>query len=236
MTALRSWAYALFMGVATVLMAIVFLPTLVLPRAAAEWACRLWARVMLGGLRAICGLRHEVIGAENRPTGGAIVAAKHQSAWETIALLADLPRPVVILKKELLAIPIYGWWARKCGHIPIDRSAGASALRRMTAAAARAIADGRQIVVFPEGTRVAPGETRPLQPGVAGLYQRTGATVTPAAHNSGVFWRHPGLRRDAGVIYLSYLEGIAPGLDRATFLSQLKRTLDDESARLGART
>ena len=228
----RSGAYAAFMVAVTLVMAIIFLPTLVLPRRYAEGASKVWARTMLWGLKTFCGLRHEVVGAENRPTGGAIVAAKHQSAWETIALIADLPRPVAILKKELLAIPIYGWWARKCGHIAVDRAAGAKALRQMTADAQAAIADGRQIIIFPEGTRVPPGETRPLQPGVAGVYQRTGATVIPAAHDSGAYWRHPGLRRAPGVIRLSYLSPIAKGLERKTFLSTLKRSIDEESARL----
>ncbi|MEL6363771.1 MAG: lysophospholipid acyltransferase family protein [Pseudomonadota bacterium] len=232
LTDLRSAAYAGFMVVATILMAIICLPTLLAPRRVAERATRVWARLMLWGLKSFCGLSHRAIGAENRPEGAAIVAAKHQSAWETIAFIVELPRPVVILKKELLNIPIYGWWARKCGHIAIDRSAGAKALRQMTAAVQAALDDGRQVVIFPEGTRVAPGEEKPLQPGISGLYQRTGAPVIPVAHDSGVFWRHPGLRRASGVITLSYLQPLPGGLDRRSFQSQLKHAIDAETARL----
>ncbi len=126
-------------------------------------------------------------------------------------------KPSVILKKELLRIPVYGWWAKRSGNIVIDREGGARELRRLRNQAAARIAGGAQVVVFPEGTRVAPGETAPYQPGVAGIYLAAGAPCVPIAHDSGRYWRKLGGALAPGVITVRILEPIPPGLDRREF-------------------
>ena len=160
------------------------------------------------------------------PQGGALIAANHQSQWETIALYAMAPKPVMVFKKELTRIPVYGWWAARAGNIPVDRKGGAKALRAMTRAA-RARADaGEQIIIFPEGTRKKPGDPIALQPGVAGIYAAMNAPCTPVAHDSGRFWRFPGGEKIPGVITLRFLPAIAPGLDRKEFLRTLAASIE----------
>ena len=146
--------------------------------------------------------------------------------WETLAAFELLPKPVVILKKELLRVPIYGWWARPAGHLAIDRKGGAKALRALQRAAARKIAEGAQIVVFPEGTRMPPGQTRAYHSGVAGIYAAANAPCVPIAHDSGRFWRYPGIWKSPGEITVRVLPPIAPGLDRKTFLAELQARIN----------
>lgn len=234
---LRTALFSVFVVVATLVIALVFLPTLLIGRGAAFGAVRFWARTMLAGLRAICGIRHVVEGAENIPKGAAIVAANHQSMWETIAFFAFLPKPVFVLKKELLKIPVYGWWAGAVKFIAVDRSAGAKAIRALTREAEARLAEGAQIVLFPEGTRVPLGERRPLQPGVAAIYLAGGAPATPVVHNSGRHWRFPGglgSLKIPGVITVRFAPAIAPGLERKAFLKALEAHIvggrDDLSA------
>ncbi|MEM8986770.1 MAG: lysophospholipid acyltransferase family protein [Pseudomonadota bacterium] len=227
----RSAVFSVYLVILTVSMALVLAPTILTP-SASRWTIRLWARFVIAGLGGICGLGYDVRGAENIPAGGAIVAAKHQSMWETVALLFLLPKPTIVLKKELLAIPIYGWWAARAGHIGVDRKGGASALRAMRRAAAARVAAGGQVVIFPEGTRTAPGTAPPYKPGVAGLYAAVDAPCTPVAHNSGLYWRHPGIERRPGRIAISFLAAIPEGLDRKPFLAALRAEIDAESERL----
>jgi 1-acyl-sn-glycerol-3-phosphate acyltransferase len=179
---------------------------------------------MLAGLRVLCGVDYRVAGAANIPRGAAIVAANHQSMWETIALLALLDRPAMVLKKELLGIPIYGWWAARTG-VPVDRKAGAKAMRLLRRQTQRHIARGDQIVVFPEGTRRRPGDPGPLLPGVAGMYLAANAPIVPVVHNSGEFWRHPGIERRPGMIAIRFLPPIPSGLDRRAMMNALAQGL-----------
>lgn len=227
MTAARSLLFDIYLALVTVVMGIVFLPALA-DRRAARVITRLWARSALAGLSAICGLRHRIEGADLIPDGPAIVAANHQSMWETIALLALLPRPAVVFKKELLRIPVYGWWAMRTG-VPVDRSAGAKALRMLRRETERHIRRGDQIVVFPEGTRGSPGALGPLQPGVAGMYLIAEAPVTPVIHNSGEFWTHPGGLKSEGVITIRFLPAIAPRKQRRDFMAELDGVLKTNS-------
>ncbi|MFV2093428.1 MAG: lysophospholipid acyltransferase family protein, partial [Hyphomicrobiales bacterium] len=136
---------------------IVTLPTLALPRRYARTCIRWWALSNERILGAICGLKLEIRGSHNLPEGAALIASKHQSAWETISFLHILPAPAMVLKRELLFLPFFGWYAMKAGHLQVNRSAGASALRRLIVRARTAIAEGRQILIFPEGTRKSPG-------------------------------------------------------------------------------
>ena len=224
--ALRSYAFTAFMIATIIVMGIVCLPALLFGRGAARAVAQFWARMMLGALKIIAGVSCRIEGAERIPRTGALVAANHQSMWETIALYALLPRPVVILKQELADLPIYGWWARATGSIAVDRKAGAKALRAMRAAARKAVENGEQVTVFPEGTRIAPGARAAFQPGVAGVYAAIDAPCVPVAHDSGRFWRHPGPRKEPGEITLVFEAPIAPGLSRKAFMTTLQSRIE----------
>jgi 1-acyl-sn-glycerol-3-phosphate acyltransferase len=231
MILLRSLAFQLaFAGWTLVLgmASIAMLPS----RLAVLALSHLWTRGALAMLRAICGLTYEIAGRENLPTGPAIVAAKHQSAWETLALAALLDDPAFVLKRSLLLLPFVGWCLARLGMIAIDRTGGAGALRRMIAAARRVADRGRPIVVFPEGTRTAPGERRPYHPGVYALYHELALPVVPVAHNAGLYWPRRSVLRRPGRIVISFEPAIAPGLSRHDFLAKLERRIETASARL----
>lgn len=232
MILLRSLLFQLLFYGWTALLAIAFLPTLVLPRDAIVTVGRLWSRSVLWLLARIVGLRHRVEGLDNLPEGRFIVAVKHQSAWDTLLMPVLFPDPVVILKKELLQIPFYGWYARKHRMIGVDRKAGASALRGMIADAAAADARGQTLVLFPEGTRTAPGERRPYQRGVAALYARLAVPVVPVALNSGLYWRRRSLVLRPGTVTVRILPAIPPGLGTERFMALLEAAIEDAQAEL----
>jgi 1-acyl-sn-glycerol-3-phosphate acyltransferase len=211
---------------------IVALPTLFLPYPALRVFIRSYSRTSLWLLRVICGTKVSWRGTEKIPKGACIVACKHQSAWETFALYSVLDDPIYILKRELMWIPLFGWYMRKAGLIPIDRSAGMAALARMTARVQRLLRGRRprQLVIFPEGTRRAPGAAPSYKPGIAHLYARTGLTCVPAALNSGLFWPRRSLRILSGTIIVEFLDPIAPGLDKAAFFATLQDTIEQASA------
>jgi 1-acyl-sn-glycerol-3-phosphate acyltransferase len=210
------------------------LPTLLLPYPVLRVFIRSYARTSLWLLRVICGTQVTWRGTENIPSGPCIVACKHQSAWETFALYAVLEDPIYILKRELMWIPLLGWYMWKAGLIPIDRSAGMAALARMTARAQRALAGPRprQLVIFPEGTRRPPGAAPTYKPGIVYLYARLGLSCVPAALNSGLFWPRRSLARLPGTISVEFLPPIAPGFDRAGLLPRLQDAIETASARL----
>jgi 1-acyl-sn-glycerol-3-phosphate acyltransferase len=211
---------------------IVALPAIGLPHAYILGVLRGYARSSLALLRTFCAITVEWRGREKLPAGSYIVACKHQSLWETFALFALLPDPTYVLKRELMWLPLFGWLATKAGMIPIDRGARVKALADMTAAARRAIADGRQIVIFPEGTRRAPGAAPRYLPGVAHLYAETGLACVPVALNSGLFWPRRSLRRYPGKVLVEVLDPIPPGLDKRAFLTHLQTVLEGATARL----
>lgn len=223
MIALRSVLFDIFMAMTTAIMGVILIPALA-DRRAARAVTRLWSRIMLGGLGILCGLRYRVIGEEFIPRDAAIVAGNHQSMWETIALIALLDRPAMVLKKELLRVPVYGWWAHRTG-VPIDRSAGARAIRKLRRETEIHIARGDQIVVFPEGTRRPPGEIGSLQPGVAGMYLAADSPVTPFVHNSGEYWTSSNGRKAPGEITIRFLPPIEPNLGRKAFMKALDAAL-----------
>jgi 1-acyl-sn-glycerol-3-phosphate acyltransferase len=210
------------------------LPTLMLPHAVLRAFIRSYARSSLWLLRVICGTEVCWRGTENIPQGACIVACKHQSAWETFALYTVLEDPIYILKRELMWIPLFGWYTWKAGLIPVDRSAGMAALARMTARAQKAMAGPRprQLVIFPEGTRRMPGAEPNYKPGIVHLYAKIGLPCVPAALNSGLFWPRRSLVRLPGTIVVEFLPPIAPGFDRTGFLAHLQDTIEDASARL----
>jgi len=210
------------------------LPTLALPYPALRVFIRSYARTSLWLLRAVCGTTVSWRGTDRIPPGACIVACKHQSAWETFALYAVLEDPIYIVKRELMWIPLFGWYMRKAGLIPIDRSAGMAALARMTVHAQKALAGPRprQLVIFPEGTRRAPGAEPSYKPGIVHLYGKAAVPCVPVALNSGLFWPRRSLRKRPGTIVVEVLEPIASGLDKAAFFTGLQDAIEQASARL----
>lgn len=232
MTVFRALLFNIwFFGWTTVAL-IAFLPALALPRQAVMFGQRLWARGINLGMRWLVGLRYEIRGKANLPPGPAIIAAKHQSAWDTIIWHLEVPDPAVVMKKELLSLPIYGWYCRHTRQIPIDRGAGAAALKEMLRAARAARDLGRHLIIFPEGTRVAPGTSTRYLPGVAALYRDLGLQVVPVAVNSGLYWGRNAFMKRPGTIVLEYLEPIPPGLERKAFMDELGRRIETASRHL----
>jgi 1-acyl-sn-glycerol-3-phosphate acyltransferase len=185
-------------------------------------------------LRVIAGIRMEVRGHANIPDGPCLVAGKHQSFWETFAILPLLDDPAVVLKKELTYIPFFGWFIYKFQMIPVERTAGTQALRALIDAAGGAIANGRQVVIMPEGTRRAPDDMPDYKPGAAALYGKLGVSCVPFALNSGLFWPRREFLRRPGTIIISFLPPIAPALGRKQFQAELENAIESETARLVA--
>jgi 1-acyl-sn-glycerol-3-phosphate acyltransferase len=227
-----SLLFNLFNFLWSAVMHIVCLPLLVAPASWVWKAGHLWIDGTFFLLRIFCGIRYREIGSENLPHGPAIVAAKHQSTWETFYLSRRLNHPAFVLKKELLAIPLFGWFMKKCGMIAVDRSGKAAALKKMVKDAAAAFAEGRQIIIFPEGTRVAPGQHKPYQPGIAALYGQLNVPVVPVALNSGLYWGRGSFVKKRGEILVQYLPAIAPGLDRKAFMAELESRLEPAAQKL----
>jgi 1-acyl-sn-glycerol-3-phosphate acyltransferase len=182
--------------------------------------------------RNIIGLQSRIIGWEHVPEGACIIAAKHQSAWETLRLNVLFFDPAIVLKKELLRFPVWGWYAWRCGMIPVDRSGKAASLLRMMNAARKAKADGRKIVIFPQGTRVAPGRKESYKPGVAALYRELGLPIVPMALNSGLFWPKGSFMKKPGMVTIEFLPPIPPGLPRAAMMRELESKLEAACDRL----
>ena len=213
---------------------IVALPTILLPYSFLHGVLRRYASSTLWFLRVVCGTMVEWRGREKLPAGPCIVACKHQSLWETFALFMLLPDPTYVLKRELMWLPLFGWLATKARMIPIDRGSHTKALASMTAAARREAARGRQIVIFPEGTRRPPGAKPRYLPGVAFLYAELGLPCVPIALNSGLFWPRRSLRRHPGTVLVEVLDPIPPGLEKREFLVRLQNATEQATARLVA--
>jgi 1-acyl-sn-glycerol-3-phosphate acyltransferase len=223
----------LFFGWSALVLAL-SLPLVLVPRGAVRRSAQLLTAGTLGLLRHVIGLTYEVRGDLSLLRRPVIVACKHQSAWDTFIFYLLASDPAYVMKKELMLIPVYGWLARKQRMIPIDRKAGAAALRGLLRAADAAKAEGRQIVIFPQGTRVAPGVSAPYQPGAVALYARLGCPVVPIALNSGCFWPRRSFRKYPGRIVIELLEPIPPGLAKAAFMTELERRIETATARLEA--
>ncbi len=232
MTVFRSVVFNVAFYLVLFVYLIAALPTLLLPRGALLWMVKNWARVNLAMLRLICGLHCEFRGVEKIPPGAVLVASKHQSLWETFALIIILKDPAYILKRELLWIPFFGWCAWKAGMIPVDRGARSQALNAMTERAREEIAKGRQIIIFPEGTRRVPGAEPKYKFGVAFLYTELGIPCVPVALNSGLFWPRRSFMRYPGTVRVEFLDPIVPGLDRQVFFAKLQTEVEDATARL----
>ena len=194
---------------------------------------QLWSRGVVFLLKYVVGLGYREKGRENIPNGPCIIACNHQSLWETVALCVIFPEASIVAKRELLKLPIVGWFLQRYPMILVDRSAGRQALRQMVDEARRAIGEGRKVLIFPQGTRQAIDQPMSFQPaGVAALYTNLDVPVLPTAHNSGLFWGRKTLMIHSGNITLSYLPAIPPGLDRKAFQAELERVIAAEAGRL----
>jgi 1-acyl-sn-glycerol-3-phosphate acyltransferase len=191
-----------------------------------------WGRTNNRMLRLVCGIKVEYRGIEKIPEGALLVASKHQSLWETFALLQLFSDPAFILKRELQWIPFFGWYAMKAGMIPVDRGRRGQALSDMTERARAELGQGRQIVIFPEGTRRAPGAEPRYKFGIAQLYGETGMPCLPIALNSGLFWPRRSFMRYPGTIVAEILDPIAPGLSKEAFAARLQQDVETATARL----
>jgi len=211
---------------------ILSLPTLAMSHRIQLPFIRSWAFSSLWLLRMICGTRIEWRGLQNIPAGACIVACKHQSFLETFAVYKILDDPSYVLKRSLMLIPVFRWHMAKAKVIPIDRGAGMSALSRMTARAREVLAQARQVVIYPEGTRRPPGAEPSYKGGVAYLYDKCGVACVPLALNSGLYWPRRSFMRYPGTVVIEALEPIPPGLERRAFLALLQARLEEASARL----
>lgn len=232
MKLLRSFLFNAAFYLWSALMCFALLWILALPRRKMVIVVR-WYLGTIGWLeRTILGLDYVVIGREKAPSGSFIIAAKHQSAWETFKLHIIFDDPAIILKRELMSIPLWGWYAKKAGMIPIDRGSPTTALRSMVRNAKAAVEDGRPIVIFPQGTRTAPGVKADYRAGVGVLYERYRLPILPVAVNSGLFWGRRSFRKRSGTITVEILDPILPGLSRTDAMQELESRLEAASDRL----
>lgn len=229
MTSLRSLVFVAWLYLSMAVFAVGLSPALLLPYRQAMAVIRGWARFCLFGLRWIAGVRVEFRGLEHRPVGAALIAGKHQSMLDVIAPFAILPDNCFIMKKELMPLPFFGWFARKTKMIAVDRSAHSRALKDMVRQARARFAEGRQILIFPEGTRADVGAPADYKPGIAALYRDLDCPCTPMATNSGVHWPAHGFRRYAGTVVYEFLPAIPAGLKRAEFMERLEERLEGAS-------
>ncbi len=228
----RSFVFVtLFVGW-TLVMCLAWLPALAGPRIWTPRGQTVWAKGVLWLLRTVAGIGFEIRGREHLPEGACVIASKHQSAWDTIVWHLFVEDPAIVMKKELLSIPLYGWYSRKARMIPVDRKAGAAALKAMLRAATEAADAGRPLIIFPEGTRSAPGQRIPYQPGAAALYRHLGLPVVPVAVNSGLRWPKTTYLKTPGTIVLEYLDPIEPGSDKRAFMAELEERIETASQRL----
>lgn len=232
MLVLRSALFNLAFYVSSAIICIAATPLFFLPRKCIVLAMRFWSHWTMWLLRVIAGTRYELRGLENLPDTPALIASKHQSMWDTIIYTAILNDPAIVLKKELLYIPYYGWYSLKAGMVPVDRASGASALRNLLRHARRALGQNRHLVIFPEGTRAAPGSANPYKPGVAGLYTQLGISCVPVALNSGLYWPRRKFLRRPGTIILEFLPPIEPGTPRKDFMRELEARIEPATDRL----
>ncbi len=228
---LRSWAFAVAYFTWTTFVCIVLLPCLLSKR----WATitpRIWVKGLVFWGRVVARVDYRLEGLENLPSGPCIVASEHQSSYETYLLMAVLNRPIFVLKRELMWIPFVGWYMRRSGMIGVDRGAGGSAMRQTLRGAKAAFARGRQLIIFPQGTRTPRGVVVPYRPGIAALYLHAGVPVIPVALNSGYCWGKSRILKRPGIITFRFLPALPPGLDKDAMLTMLQQTIEDASRAL----
>jgi 1-acyl-sn-glycerol-3-phosphate acyltransferase len=228
----RSLVFVTFFYLWSVVCGLLMAPLLLAPRPWMMRAMRIWAQVLIAVMRPICGIRVEVRGREHLPMGAALVASKHQCMFDALGTLAIYPDACFVTKRELFSIPFFGWYCRHSGMIDVDRAGRSRALRQLVSDAQDRMREARQLIIFPEGHRMAPGETGDYQPGVAALYRELGLPCTPVATNSGRHWPAHGIIRRPGVIVYQFLEPIPAGLHRAAFMRTLEDRIETASTAL----
>jgi 1-acyl-sn-glycerol-3-phosphate acyltransferase len=229
---LRSIVFAIAFYVTTALFLVLGSWLFIAPRSWAMMGLKTHARVCTWLLEKIVGTKMEVRGREKLPPGACLIAAKHQSTWDTFALIPLFSDPAIVLKDELKWIPFYGWFCLKFEHILVKRDKGASALKTMVRDARARAAEGRQIFIFPEGTRRPPGADPDYKSGYVALYEGLDLPCVPVALNSGLFWPRRQLIRFPGTIVVEFLEPIPPGLTRKEFRRTLESNLEAATRRL----
>lgn len=233
MIAFRSALYNLTFYLTTFVYMVVFTPVYFFgPRSVGWWIVRFWAKSNLWFMKVICGTHHTVAGFENLPDGGYILAPKHQSAWDTFAFLPWWPDPTYILKRELMWIPLFGWYIARMNMIPIDRGSRDTAVKSINSGAAKAIEDGRQIVIYPEGTRKPPGADPAYKTGIYHIYENLNVPVVPIAHVAGLFWPRRKFLRFPGIIKTEILKPIPAGLPKDEFMDLLITSTETACDRL----
>jgi len=229
---LRSLIFAAAFYASSTLLAVGLSPMLLGSRQPLMRVLKLWSQLVTWLLRVICNVRVEVRGREHLPAGGALIAAKHQCMFDIFGSLAFLPDGCYVLKKELLGIPFFGWWALRTRMIVVDREGRSTALRKLVTDSRARMSEARQLVIFPEGTRRQPGESGVYKPGIAALYRELDLPVTPLALNTGVHWAPRGITMQPGTIVFEFLPPIPPGLKRAEFMRQLEASIEPACQRL----
>lgn len=233
MTLIRSLLFSLWLYMSMPICAVGLSPALLMNHNAAMGVVRIWARMVLFGARWIAGIKVEVRGLEHRPTGAGLVAAKHQSMLDIVVPFTVLDDPCFVLKKELMAMPFIGWFAWKTKMIPVDREAHAKALKDMVRNTSARLSEGRQIMIFPEGTRTQPGGPAEYKPGVAAIYRDVEATCYLIATNSGQYWPAKGMTGfKPGKVVFEFLPPIEAGLKRGEFMKQMQDRIETTSTAL----
>ena len=229
---LRSLAYNVLFYVLLVFWMLVAIPTFLMPPRAFMVVAKVWSRSSVWLMRVICNTRVEVRGIEKLPQGPLVVVSKHQSMWETFALLQFFDAPLFIYKRELAWIPFFGWYLKKSKMIGIDRTAGGRALLQMTRRAGAEVRRGRQLIIFPEGTRT-PVDAEPnYKTGVAQIYVDCGVPCLPVALNSGLFWPRRTFMRYPGTLVVEFLDPLPPGLKRRDFIERVSAVIEAATSRL----
>ena len=229
---LRSLIYNVLFYLLLAFWLIVAIPTFVMPRAGIMSISRAWARSSIWLLRVTCNVKVEYRGLEKIQKGPLIVASKHQSMWETFALLQFFDQPLFILKRELKWIPFFGWYLIKANMIGVDRSAGGRSLLQMARRAGEAVRRGRQLIIFPEGTRTPVGAPPNYKTGIAQIYVDCGVNCLPVALNSGLFWPRRTFMRYPGTLVVEFLDPLPPGLSRREFIAQVSTVIEEATNRL----
>jgi 1-acyl-sn-glycerol-3-phosphate acyltransferase len=232
MVALRSLVFNVVFYFNVIVLMILGLPMLLRGPRGAMFMARAWAVTSLWWLRVICGLRVEFRGEENIPQGGYILASKHQSFLETFALVTRTPDFAIILKRSLMRIPLFGLYLSVCGNIGIDRAKGRNAMQQIVDQAIPILKAGRQVYIYPEGTRRRPGAPPQYKQGVSLLYEATGAPCLPVALNTGAFWGRDSFLKRPGVAVIEFLPVIPGGLARETFFERLQGSIEAASGQL----
>lgn len=227
-----SFLFVVQMYAMMALMAVFFTPWAIIDRRGAFAGVHTYCNWVRWTARIMVGLRSEIRGQV--PEGEALIASKHQSFFDIILICSVAPRPKFIMKRELIRAPILGWYALRIGCVPVDRGKRAQAISQMMTGVAEGRTEPGQLIIYPQGTRVAPGTTKPYKVGTGLLYQELGGPCVPAATNVGVFWPRTGIYRKPGLAVMEFLPAIPPGRDVEDFMAELEEVIEGASNRLMA--